>query len=117
MSLAQFPDENQATLPEKVNRIKEIPLQVSSAAEAEAVGGVAGSVRASQSSTSILQILGSLALQTSLSHLWAMLNSQQMVVFVPMFSGLRFPANASMILEQMIKIATFDLIPTSMIDD
>ena len=34
-----------------------------------------------------------------------------------MFSGLKFPANALQVIEFMIKIATFDLIPTSSIDD
>ena len=33
-----------------------------------------------------------------------------------MFEGLKFPANAMMVIEQMIKLATFDLIPTEFIE-
>lgn len=45
-----------------------------------------------------------------------MLNSQQIVVHLPMYMGLKFPANAMMVIEEMIKLATFDLIPTEGID-
>ena len=36
---------------------------------------------------------------------------------MPIFSGLKFPANASTYLEQLINLATLDLIPTSFIDN
>ena len=39
-----------------------------------------------------------------------------MVVHLSMFQGLKFPANAMMIIEWMIKLASFDLIPTEIID-
>ena len=39
-----------------------------------------------------------------------------MAVHLPMFEGLKFPANAMMVIEQMIKLATFDLVPTDFID-
>lgn len=56
-------------------------------------------------------------LQAGLGQLWSLLNSQQIVVYMPMFEHLKFPASAMMITAEMIKIATFDLIPTDMIDD
>ena len=34
-----------------------------------------------------------------------------------MFSGLKFPANALQVIEFMVKIATFDLVPTENIDN
>ena len=34
-----------------------------------------------------------------------------------MFSGLKFPANASGVIDFMIKLATFDLVPTDEIED
>ena len=46
-----------------------------------------------------------------------MLNSQQMVVHMPMFEGLKIPANSMTIVEYLIKLATFDLIDTSFIDE
>ena len=44
-----------------------------------------------------------------------MLNSLQVVVYMPMYDHLKFPANAMMITNEMIKIATFDLIPTDVV--
>ena len=58
-----------------------------------------------------------LFLAASLSQLWGLLNSQQMTVFLPMFKGLKFPANAMMVIEFMIQLATFDLVPTSFVDE
>ena len=34
-----------------------------------------------------------------------------------MFSGLKFPANAMLVIKFMISVATFDLVPTGAIDD
>ena len=36
---------------------------------------------------------------------------------MPMFDGLLIPANAMTVVEKMIDLATFDLIPTDAIDD
>ena len=46
-----------------------------------------------------------------------MLNSQQMVVHMPMYRSLKFPANSMLIVEYMISLATFDLVPTEGIDE
>ena len=40
-----------------------------------------------------------------------------MVVHMPMYNGLKFPANAMMITKFMVVLATFDLVPTYMIDE
>ena len=40
VALARFPDENQARLPEVVNKIKEIPRQIGSQGEAEVMNSV-----------------------------------------------------------------------------
>ena len=100
-----------------VNKIKDVPLQVSSKSEAEMCDEVGSSSFEASAGTCAGQILISLLTKASLSQLWGMLNSQQIVVHLPMFRGLKFPANAMMIMEQMISLATFDLIPTSFLDD
>ena len=51
-------------------------------------------------------------MSVTLSQLWSLVNSQQIVIHIAMFSGLKFPANASGVIDYMIKLATFDLIPT-----
>ena len=46
-----------------------------------------------------------------------MLNSQQIVVYMPMFERLKFPASAMIVTKALIDIATFDLIPTEILDE
>ena len=36
---------------------------------------------------------------------------------MPMYEKLKFPANSMLITKEMIKIATFDLLPTDKIDE
>ena len=46
-----------------------------------------------------------------------MLNAQQIIVFIPLLEKLQIPANSLVITKQLVKIATFDLIPTEFIDE
>ena len=46
-----------------------------------------------------------------------MLNSQQIIVFIPLLEKLQIPANSLVITKQLVKIYTFDLIPTEFIDE
>ena len=71
-----YPDENNVTLPVSVNRIKNIPLQLSSVAEAEVVSKVGGSTLATTATTCIIEIIISFLLKASLSQLWGMINCQ-----------------------------------------
>ena len=66
---------------------------------------------------SLLNFIASLVLQASLSQLWSMLNSLQLIVFMPMLRNLKFPGNAMMLNEVIISVATFDLIPTDLLDE
>ena len=40
-----------------------------------------------------------------------------MIVLLPMLEGLKFPANAMQVIEFMVQLATFDLVPTTYIDE
>ena len=100
--MSRFPDQNDATLPDSVNRIKAIPLQFSSAEEAEVVDWTGKVALGTTASTSGFIVFLKWYLQASLSLLWGMLNSQQMVVRIPMYSNLKFPANSMLVVEYMI---------------
>ena len=50
-------------------------------------------------------------LSASLNSLWALMNGLQMISHLPMFKVV-FPANAQMMLEPLVEVANFDLIPT-----
>ena len=117
MQLSSFQEKNQATIPLVVNKIKDIRPQASSSTEAEVLSDIGGVTLVAAASTCAVELVKSFLKQSSLSHLWSMLNSQQMVVHMPMFEKLKFPANAMTVIEQMVKLATFDLIPTESIDD
>jgi len=54
-----------------------------------------------------------LILSASLNQVWSMLNSLQISVHGPMFSKLKFPANAMMFNQYLSYIANFDLINTA----
>ena len=46
-----------------------------------------------------------------------MLNSQQIIVFIPLLEKLQMPANSLVVTKELVKISTFDLIPTEFIDE
>ena len=57
--------------------------------------------------------VGNFALSASLNQVWSMLNSQQVSVHAPMYKRVKFPANAVIMNQALIKIASFDLINTA----
>ena len=75
MALSKFVDQNQRRLPLSVNRIKDVPRQSKSKAEAEACEVVASLSYEASTGTSAGQILISLLYDGSLSQMWRMLNS------------------------------------------
>ena len=71
----------------------------------------------SVAATGLVQVAMGFLLQAGLGQLWSMLYSEQIVVYMPMFERLKVPASAMIITNALIKVATFDLIPTELIDD
>lgn len=57
------------------------------------------------------------AFQGSLSILWGLINTQQMLTYFPLFKHLKFPANSTLLNTFMIKIAQLNLIPTDGINE
>ena len=55
-------------------------------------------------------------LQAALSQLWSMINSQQLLVTLPMFNQ-QIPANAGLFYGFIMDVASFDLLPTELIYD
>ena len=75
----------------------------------EQVAGVASVVTASIMSTSFATnaILGG-----PLNGLWSLLNSMQIVVFLPLFELLKFPSNAAAMNRSVALVANFDIVNT-----
>ena len=59
----------------------------------------------------------SIIMQTSLSKFWSMVNSQQIVVQLPLMEGTKFPANTMMINSVIQEIAEFEIIPSETINE
>lgn len=57
-------------------------------------------------------VAGNFVLSASLNSLWSMINTQQMIVLIPLFQ-VDLPENAGMVFKQMMKIAAFDLVPNT----
>ena len=104
-------------MPLSLVRTKDIPLQIGSAAEAAAAETTGLTFSSATAATGCVQVILAFVLQAGLGQLWSMLNSQQVSVFMPMFEKLKFPPSAMIITKEMIKIATFDLIPTDWINE
>ena len=94
-----------------------IPLQFSSVEEAQIFENIGDSISTSATFISGSNALMSLPLKASLNKLWSMLNSQQIVVQLPLMEGTKYPANASMMNEVFLGISNFEIIPSEMIND
>ena len=46
-----------------------------------------------------------------------MLNSQQIIAYLPLDKGLRYPGNASIMNKELIKIVTFDIVDLGIVED
>lgn len=57
-----------------------------------------------------LNVFLSFMIAFSLNFLWSMINSLQMIVYVPLLN-LTLPANVNTLFSILIKVATFDVVP------
>ena len=55
-------------------------------------------------------------LSASLNQLWSLINGLQIFVYMPLMN-VRFPANANSFIFFLVKIATFDVLPTDYLFD
>lgn len=90
-----------------------IPRQLSPS-EAAVISEGAGATKVAASAILSSSFFVNLILAASLSQLWSMLNGLQLAVHLPLFD-LAFPANASLTIEFIITVATFDLVPPEFI--
>jgi len=59
----------------------------------------------------VFQFIFKATFKASLNNLMGMINFLQLVVFIPMFNT-QFPTNARGLFENLIQVATFDILPT-----
>ena len=64
------------------------------------------------SSNAVLNIL----MQTSLNQFWSLINSQQIVIQLPLMDAIQFPANVMLVNKVFTDIANFEVIPSDVIN-
>lgn len=99
LQLSQFKDVHGAQLPPIVSKMKDIPPQMTSASEASNLQASGTAVQTVMASASIVQLIFGFLLTASLSQLWSLLNSQQIVLKLPMCEHLKIPANTMLIID------------------
>ena len=97
--------------------MKEIPRQLKWASDAKLLNDIGVMVSVQSTGACAFHFIFNLIMNTSLNSLWSMLNNQQIIVHIPLFERLKFPPNAMIIMEYMIKLANFDVVPTEKLDD
>ena len=110
MNIDQITDEYGQSLPNGTTMIVNAPRLIPSEEEAVAIESSGES-----SENASLSVMGgnfvvNLLLAAALNHLWSMLNGLQLSTHLQMFS-LKFPANAGFLLNFLVTVATFDVLP------
>jgi len=76
----------------------------------EAMNASVGSVKSGSQGAMIGKMVFDFLSKASMNEVWSMINSLQLVVYTPLVP-LNFPGNAVAVFQQVINIATFDVIP------
>ena len=67
--------------------------------EQEVIDNVITSAIYSASVASFFAIFSSFLMQASLNYLWGMINTHQLMIYLPLLENLKYPANAAFINE------------------
>ena len=107
-----FFDQDGMVLPKDKTIYKELPLQMQFGSKATAALVAVAEVANSASNGVLVSNLAlNIVLSASLQQLWSMVNTQQLVVLMPLWS-IKLPANAAMFFGFIMTIAAFDILPT-----
>ena len=112
-----YTDYSGKTLPPSLIKRREIPIQFGSLDEAITFTNIADSVSEATTIIASSNAVTSIVMQTSLYQLWSLINSQQIVLQLPLMEGIKFPANTMVINQVFIEIASFEIIDSEKIND
>jgi len=88
-----------------------IPPQLTLGALTDSIEGAGDSLQVTSATTLAGNTALNLLFAGSLNQVWGMVNNMQIVLHAPLLN-LQFPANAFLLYEVMINVATFDILPT-----
>lgn len=86
-----------------------MPLQVETLSEEEKVA--LATAQSNAQTFGLVNFLINIAFSASLNQLWSMINTQQIIVLIPLFK-VQVPLNATQFLNLIMTVAAFDIIPT-----
>ena len=109
LNLDQFKNENGKGLQESLVKYFQIPPQIATQAEADAVDVTCDATQASSQSLLGVNFLANLLLAGSLSQVWSMINGLQIVSVLPFFNA-KTPGNVSFFNEFVNNLASFDFV-------
>ena len=105
------------SLPELLLKTKKIARQARSKDEAEIISTIAESSAITTTSIAATYTSTTYYTKASLNYLWAALNSQQVVVQLPLMKDIKFPASTMEFNKFLVKITSFNLFSTDEIDE
>ena len=72
---------------------------------------------AGSAATSAASVILALLMNASLHQLWSFINAEQHMIFMPLFPGLKYPANVALVNSFLMGIVFFDILPTDFLDE
>ena len=94
----------------------QLPPQIRSEQDAEIYSSLGEGFAITMGTTGIIQILLNQFSSFFLQSLWSMLNGQQLILYLSLFSKVLFPANLSMVNRQLHAIVSFDLLSSEFLE-
>lgn len=88
-----------------------LPRQVLKGSTAAKIASVANELAASANSVNVGNVILNTVLSASLNQIWSMINTQQLIVLMPLFN-VNIPPNAAVFFGILMSIASFDILPT-----
>ena len=116
INLSEYTDYRGYRLPPSVMKKVLLPPMFESQEAAIAALNMSNSFSTSSKAISSGNAVFNILMQSSLSQLWGLINSLQMVVLLPLMDNVRLPANAMTFTQILIQIATFEVVPTDEIN-
>ena len=98
-------------MPRCLHKLEVLPRQVQSESERETLSAVADWLFGSITTTGVVVFTLSFVLGASTSLLWGLINTHQNIVYLPMLELAKFPANANILNEILIRVASFEFLP------
>jgi len=102
-------------LEKNTTKSKNIPKQLKPSLAATLIVKVGKLIGEATAYGAMVSLILNWLLSFSLSQLWGMVNSLQIVVHFPLVN-VEYPANAKLVFSYFIKIASFDMLPTDKIN-